>query len=94
MCALPGSKSTNGLCTSSGCERQTLHCEKQPGINQAIHSLHSSFECLLHVFRLYHGVNNAERLFNICFLLLSVTMFSFQRGNVIAEENPNKQTTN
>lgn len=43
MCALPGSKSTSCLCTSSGCERQTSHREKQSRINQPIHSLHSSF---------------------------------------------------
>lgn len=36
MCALPGSKSTNCLCTSSGCERQTSHYQKQSRINQPI----------------------------------------------------------
>lgn len=69
MCALPGSKSTNCVCTLSGCERQTSHYQKQSRTNQPIHFLHSSFECLLHVFRLHHGVDNVERLFNILLIV-------------------------
>jgi len=41
---------------------------------------------------LYHGLDNAERCFNIHFQLLAVTVFSIQRVNVISEENSNKQT--
>lgn len=73
MCALPGSKSTNCLCTSSGCERQTSHREKQSRINQPIHSLHSSFN----VFYMCLDCTMAQiMLFTFNYWLLQCSAFS------------------